>query len=74
MLHDFTHRIQPPLLFRYLSERTPLLFLNDPHLRFSNPAAFNDPFEFKPELKITVLRSDLAELLAHNGLPPNTSV
>jgi hypothetical protein len=33
-----------------------------------------DPFEFRPELKITLRGSDLAELLAHNELPPNTSV
>lgn len=74
MLRDFTKRVPTPLLFRYLSEKTALLFLNDPHLRFSNPASFNDPFEFRPELKIKLRGADFAELLAHNELSPSTSV
>ena len=74
MVQDFKTRVPPPLLYRYTSPKTGRSFIDDPHLRFSNPKTFNDPFEFRPELKVRAGGAELKALLEHNLLSPRLPI
>lgn len=64
-------RNPPPLLYIYFRAGVPE-FLADPHLRFSNPTTFNDPFEFRPDVRLRGSREQIVATMSQYGIPRET--
>ena len=47
----------PSPLFKYVTTERALHILNDRSIRFTQPAAFNDPFEFHPTLNLGKIKA-----------------
>lgn len=68
MNDDFYDKVPPPLLYRYQCRERALKFLEDPHLSLSDPRYFNDPFEFRPQIKLNKRSPGYVGILEHNQL------
>jgi len=57
--------VKPPVLpFKYAGSWVEKFF-EDPHLRFSSPAVFNDPFDFFPTINLKINRQQRLNICRH---------